>query len=259
MKMNLTTSEKNRGLVRFLLMSLLLSILILPAHAQDRVTVSGQLTDSSQTPLIGASVIEKGTTNGVTTDADGRYQISVKPDGVIDFSFIGYKPQSLAVMNRTEINVTMEEDATMIGEVVAIGYGSQRKEDLSMAVSTVKVDDAARSRAADLGTLLQGRMPGVTIQQSGDPLQKASFTVRGRGSKGNDDGTDKSAAYSRDNIGPTSGDGVLVVVDGVPGAPYMAEDIETITILKDAASAAIYGSRGSSGVVLITTKRGKEG
>ena len=166
MKMNLTTSEKNRGFVRFLLMSLLLSILILPAHAQDRVTVSGQLTDSSQTPLIGASVIEKGTTNGVTTDADGRYQISVKPDGVIDFSFIGYKPQSLAVMNRTEINVTMEEDATMIGEVVAIGYGSQRKEDLSMAVSTVKVDDAARSRAADLGTLLQGRMPGVTIQQS---------------------------------------------------------------------------------------------
>mgnify|MGYP000544210581 CR=1 FL=1 len=84
MKMNLTTSEKNRGIVRFLLMSLLLSILILPAHAQDRVTVSGQLTDSSQTPLIGASVIEKGTTNGVTTDADGRYQISVKPDGVID-------------------------------------------------------------------------------------------------------------------------------------------------------------------------------
>lgn len=172
MKMNLTTSEKNRGLVRFLLMSLLLSILILPAHAQDRVTVSGQLTDSSQTPLIGASVIEKGTTNGVTTDADGRYQISVKPDGVIDFSFIGYKPQSLAVMNRTEINVTMEEDATMIGEVVAIGYGSQRKEDLSMAVSTVKVDDAARSRAADLGTLLQGRMPGVTIQQSGDRCRK---------------------------------------------------------------------------------------
>ena len=260
MKMNLTTSEKNRGLVRFLLMSLLLSILILPAHAQDRVTVSGQLTDSSQTPLIGASVIEKGTTNGVTTYADGRYQISVKPDGVIDFSFIGYKPQSLAVMNRTEINVTMEEDATMIGEVVAIGYGSQRKEDLSMAVSTVKVDDAARSRAADLGTLLQGRMPGVTIQQSGDPLQKASFTVRGRGSKGNDDGTDKSAAYSRDNIGPTSGDGVLVVVDGVPGAPYMAEDIETITILKDAASAAIYGaSVGSSGVILITTRQAQAG
>ena len=146
MKMNLTTSEKNRGFVRFLLMSLLLSILILPAHAQDRVTVSGQLTDSSQTPLIGASVIEKGSTNGVTTDADGRYQISVKPDGVIDFSFIGYKPQSLAVMNRTEINVTMEEDATMIGEVVAIGYGSQRKEDLSMRSEERRVGKECRSR-----------------------------------------------------------------------------------------------------------------
>ena len=261
MKMNLTTSEKNRGLVRFLLMSLLLSILILPAHAQDRVTVSGQLTDSSQTPLIGASVIEKGTTNGVTTDADGRYQISVKPDGVIDFSFIGYKPQSLAVMNRTEINVTMEEDATMIGEVVAIGYGSQRKEDLSMAVSTVKVDDAARSRAADLGNPPAGPHAGRYDPAVGRPAaDKPSFTVRGRGSKGNDDGTDKSAAYSRDNIGPTSGDGVLVVVDGVPGAPYMAEDIETITILKDAASAAIYGaSVGSSGVILITTRQAQAG
>ncbi|WP_295940724.1 TonB-dependent receptor [uncultured Alistipes sp.] len=254
MKMNLTTSGKNRGLIRFLLMSLLLGTLILPAHAQDRVMVSGRLTDAGQTPLIGASVIEKGTTNGVTTDVDGRYQISVNKDAVLDFSFIGYKPQSLSVMNRTQIDVTMEEDATMIGEVVAIGYGSQRKEDLSMAVATVKVDDVARSRAADLGTLLQGRLPGVTIAQSGDPMKKASFTIRGRGSKGNDDGT------KRGNDGPTSGDGVLVVVDGVPNAPYMPEDIETITILKDAASAAIYGaSVGSSGVILITTRKAEAG
>ena len=141
-----------------------------------------------------------------------------------------------------------------IREVVAIGYGSQRKEDLSMAVTTVKVDDAARSRASDLGTLLQGRMPGVTIMQSGDPMQKASFSIRGRGSKGNDQGTE------RGNDGPTSGDGVLVVVDGVPNAPYMVEDIETITVLKDAASAAIYGaSVGSSGVVLITTRQAEAG
>ena len=111
MKMNLTTSEKNRGFVRFLLMSLLLSILILPAHAQDRVTVSGQLTDSSQTPLIGASVIEQGTTNGVTTDAEGNYQISVSGNATLGFSFIGYKPQNVAVMNRTAIDVTLEEDA----------------------------------------------------------------------------------------------------------------------------------------------------
>ncbi len=184
-------------------------MLILPAQAQDRVTVSGRLTDTGQNPLIGASVIERGTTNGVTTDVDGRYQISVAKNATLDFSFVGYKTQSVAVANRTQIDVTLEEDAMMIGEVVAIGYGSQRKEDLSMAVTTVKVDEGARSRAADLGTLLQGRMPGVTILQSGgDPMRKASFSIRGRGSKGNDDD-------------PTSGDGVLVVVDGVPYAPLL--------------------------------------
>lgn len=135
----------------------------------------------------------------------------------------------------------------MIGEVVAIGYGSQRKEDLSMAVTTVKLDEAAKSRASNLATILQGRMPGVTVQQTGDPMKPASFTIRGRGSKGNDDD-------------PTSGDGVLVVVDGVPNAPYMMEDVETITVLKDAASAAIYGaSVGSSGVILITTKKAQSG
>lgn len=145
------------------------------------------------------------------------------------------------------IDVTLEEDATMIGEVVAIGYGSQRKEDLSMAVTTVKLDEAAKSRASNLATILQGRMPGVTVQQTGDPMKPASFTIRGRGSKGNDDD-------------PTSGDGVLVVVDGVPNAPYMMEDVETITVLKDAASAAIYGaSVGSSGVILITTKKAQSG
>lgn len=247
MKMNLTTSEKNRGIVRFLLMSMLLCLLIHPAQAQDRVTVTGRLTDTSHAPLIGASVIEQGTTNGVTTDTEGNYQISVSGNATLGFSFIGYKPQNVAVMNRTAIDVTLEEDATMIGEVVAIGYGSQRKEDLSMAVTTVKLDEAAKSRASNLATILQGRMPGVTVQQTGDPMKPASFTIRGRGSKGNDDD-------------PTSGDGVLVVVDGVPNAPYMMEDVETITVLKDAASAAIYGaSVGSSGVILITTKKAQSG
>ena len=248
MEMNLTFTGKRRRIVRFLLMSLLSCMLILPAQAQDRVTVSGRLTDIGQNPLIGASVIERGTTNGVTTDVDGRYQISVAKNASLDFSFVGYKTQSVAVANRTQIDVTLEEDAMMIGEVVAIGYGSQRKEDLSMAVTTVKVDEGVRSRAADLGTLLQGRMPGVTILQSGgDPMRKASFSIRGRGSKGNDDD-------------PTSGDGVLVVVDGVPNAPYSVEDVETVTVLKDAASAAIYGaSVGSSGVILITTRKAEAG
>ena len=179
MKMNLTTSEKNRGIVRFLLMSMLLCLLIHPAQAQDRVTVTGRLTDTSHAPLIGASVIEQGTTNGVTTDTEGNYQISVSGNATLGFSFIGYKPQSIAVLNRTVIDVTLEEDATMIGEVVAIGYGSQRKEDLSMAVTTVKLDEAAKSRASNLATILQGRMPGVTVQQTGDPMKPATYIVSG--------------------------------------------------------------------------------
>ena len=131
MKMNLTFTGKRRGTILCLLMSLLCGMLILPARAQDRLTVSGRLTDTGQNPLIGASVIERGTVNGVTTDADGSYRISVAGDAVLEFSFIGYKTQGVAVMNRTQIDVVMEEDATMIGEVVAIGYGSQRKGDLS--------------------------------------------------------------------------------------------------------------------------------
>lgn len=130
MEMNLTISGKTRNFFRVFLMSLLLGILMLPAEAQNRVTVSGRLTDTGQNPLIGASVIEKGTTNGVTTDVDGRYSISVDGNATLDFSFIGYKAQSIAVMNRTQIDVVMEDDAMMIGEVVAIGYGSQRKEPL---------------------------------------------------------------------------------------------------------------------------------
>ena len=162
MEMNLTFSGKRRRILQTLLMGLLCCMLTLPARAQDRVTVSGRLVDSGQNPLIGASVIEQGTTNGVTTDVEGRYEISVPGDAVLEYSYIGYKTQDVAVMNRTQIDITMAEDSMMIGEVVAIGYGSQRKEDLSMAVQTVKVDEAARSRASDLGTLLQGRRPAVT-------------------------------------------------------------------------------------------------
>ena len=116
-----------------------------------------------------------------------------------------------------------------------------------MAVTSMKMDNITKSRSSNLATVLQGKMPGVIVQQSGDPMSSASFTIRGRGSKGNDGD-------------PSSGDGVLFVVDGVPGAPFAIDDIESITVLKDAASASIYGaSVGSSGVVLITTKRARSG
>lgn len=244
--MNLSIG-KHRIFGRFFMMSVFFCMLIMPARAQDKITVSGFVTDNTNAPLIGASVLLNGTVDGVVTDVNGRYELLVSPDAELEVSYIGYKTQIVKVMNRGNINFVLEEDALMLDEVIAIGYGSERKEDLSMAISTMKVDKGIKSRASNLATVLQGKLPGVTVMQSGDPMSSATFSIRGRGSKGND------GDYN-------SGSGVLFVVDGVPNAPYMVEDIETITILKDAASAAIYGaSVGSAGVVLITTKRPEAG
>ena len=247
MRMDLSFSEKNRSWIHFLLVNVLFCMLSLPIHAQNKITVTGSVSDSTQEPLVGASVVVKGTTQGVVTDIDGNFEIQVASEAELEVSYIGYITQTVPVMNRANIKVVLEPDAVALEGVIAIGYGTTRKEDLSMAVSTMKVDNSLKSRSSDIATMLQGRLPGVTVLKSGDPMKKASMSIRGRGSKGNDDD-------------PTSGDGVLFVVDGVPNAPYMVEDIESITILKDAASAAIYGaSVGSSGVVLITTKQAKSG
>ncbi len=247
MKMNLKIKTLWGGYHNRLTHSLLLGafLLTLPIglNAQDRITVSGKVLDNTGEPLVGASVIVQGKAEGAQTSINGEYVLTVDADATLEYSFIGFKTQTVGVGGRGKIDITLEPDATMLQEVVAIGYGSERKEDLSMAVSTVKVDNIMKSRSSDLGTVLQGRLPGVTVQKSGDPMSSTSFSIRGRGSKGDDGDV-------------TSGDGVLFVVDGVPNAPYMVEDIESITVLKDAASAAIYGaSVGSSGVVLITTKR----
>lgn len=220
---------------------------LIPAAAQNRITVSGTVFDNTNEPLPGAAVLVKGTTTGTNADLDGNYQIVVPGDAVLEFSFMGFATQEVSVNYRSVINVVLEADANVLNEAVSIGYGSTRKQDLSMAVSQIKLDETIKSRASDLGTILQGRLPGVTVQMSGDPMSSTSFSVRGRGSKGSDDD-------------PSSGDGILFVVDGVPGAPYSIDDIETITVLKDAASAAIYGAQvGSSGVVIITTKKAQAG
>lgn len=211
--------------------------------ADEIVTVKGVITDAlTQEPMYGVSVVEKGTTNGTITDLEGNFTVKVAVNKTVVISFIGYKTQEVIVTaGMTTLNIQLEEDVTMLGEVVAIGYGSSRKEDLSMAISTVKVDQSIKSQTPSLGNLLQGRMPGVTFQSNGgDPLKEGSVAIRGKGSM--------------------NGDAILYVVDGVPGAPYNVEDVETITVLKDAASAAIYGSNaGSGGVVIITTKQGAEG
>jgi len=217
------------------------------AAAQETKPVSGKVTDTGGQPLPGVSVVLKGTRQGIVTDINGDYSLTVPDDATLVFTYLGMKTTEMPVKGKSTLNVVLSEDAIGLNEVVAIGYGNQRKQDLSMSVYSMKVDDMVKGRPSDIGTVLQGRVSGMTVMQTGDPMLPTSFSIRGRGSKGNDND-------------PTSANGVLFVVDGVPNAPYSVDDIETVTVLKDAASAAIYGSQvGASGVVLITTKKAKTG
>lgn len=222
--------------------ALFLFVAIGVIHAQ-RITVQGTVMDNAlNEPIIGATILDKdNSTNGTVTDYDGNFSLSVAPNATLIISYVGYITQEIPVNGRTSINISMEEDKQLLDEVVVIGYGSTRKDDLSMAVSTVKLDATMKSRPSNLTSMMQGSVPGVTIQANGgDPLSSASLTIRGPGSRGNDR--------------------VLFVVDGVPNAPFNVEDVETLTVLKDAASAAIYGaSVGSGGVIIVTTKQAKEG
>ncbi|MFA7492614.1 MAG: TonB-dependent receptor [Proteiniphilum sp.] len=217
------------------------SELITEAQQQQRRQITGRIIDERGDPLIGANIIEKGTSNGTITDINGNYSLRVEEEAVLYISYIGYLDQEINTAGRTTVDVIMREDTQSLEELVVIGYGSTRKEDLSTAVSTIKFDQSIKSRPANLNSMLQGQLPGLTIQSSGgDPLAGAIYNIRGKG--------------SRDS------DGILWVVDGVPGGIYNIEDVESITILKDAASAAIYGaSVGSGGVIVITTKRAQSG
>lgn len=219
----------------------LLFFVSLSVFAQD-ITVRGKVTDSQLSePIVGATVLLEGTTIGQTTNLDGNFSISVPPNGILTFSFIGYKSKSIPINERRELNVTLEEDMFTTEEVVVVGYGGQKRSSLSTSISTVKVGDEIKSQPTSLFSALQGQIPGVTISKNGgDPLSGLNIVIRGQGSR--------------------KGDPVLFVVDGVPGAPYNEQDVESVTVLKDAAAAAIYGANvGSGGVILITTKKAKEG
>ena len=208
--------------------------------------VKGVVTDAKGEPLAGIVVVEQGSQNGVTTDIDGKYGISVKGGAVLEFSSLGYKTVIEKVAGRAIVDVQMEEDALMLDAVVAIGYGTARKRDLTTAVSVVSTDDVKLRPVTEVSGFIQGKVAGVTVQQaSGQP--GSGLTVRVRGTS--------SIASSNDP---------LYVVDGVPvgegsyAIAYLSpNDIESMQILKDASSAAIYGSRAANGVVLITTKQGK--
>ena len=212
-------------------------------HNKAFATVSGTVTDQNKQPLPGVSVFEKKTKKTTVTDSNGKYSISVEEGAILVFSYIGYDNQEVAVSGRSNINVTLKESSNTLNEVVAIGYQKIRKSDVTGAISSVKASEMNLT-SPTVGQALVGKVAGVQVSQtSGAPYSGTKIRVRGIGS-----------------INASSDP--LYVIDGYPAGNNVSinpEDIETIDILKDAASAAIYGSRASGGVVLITTKRGADG
>ncbi|MES2277185.1 MAG: TonB-dependent receptor [Bacteroidota bacterium] len=236
--------------VKFNVISLLLLALWLPLYAivpvknvSAPIKVSGMVTDENNQPLPGASVQVKGTKNGITTDINGKYSVSAEPGATLVFSFVGYFSQSVVVGSKDVINIQLKPQSNVLNEVVAIGYQSVRKSDVTGAISSVKASELNLS-APTLGQALVGKVAGVQVSQtSGAPYQGTKIRVRGIGSF-------------------NASSDPLYVIDGYPAGNDLflnPEDIESIDILKDAASAAIYGSRASGGVVMITTKHGKDG
>ena len=238
---------------RKLWMTLALLICIaLPGFAQ-KITVHGYVDDDLGEPLIGATVMEKGTSNGTATDIDGNFTLNVNPNGTLVVSYVGYDPMEVPVNGRTEIKVTMAQNAQMLAETVVIGYGTVKKSDATGSVAVVKPDEIEAGLSTSAQDLLVGASPGVVVTlDGGDPSSGGNITIRG--------GASLSASTQP-----------LIVIDGVPmnnrtvtGASnplalISPENIESMTILKDASATAIYGSRASNGVIIITTKKGKSG
>lgn len=211
-----------------------------PEQTQQVSVLSGRITDVQNEPLIGVNIVEKGTSNGTVTDIDGRYSLPVPADAVIVFSYIGYTGQEVPRNGRNIINVTLGEDSELLDEVVVVGYGTQKKVNLTGSVAVLSGEDIIKRPITNVSSGLQGLAPGLTVIQNrngGLPGQSAaSITVRGIGTVGNNN--------------------PLVLIDGVVGDMNIInpDDIESISVLKDAASAAIYGNRAANGVILITTK-----
>ena len=215
------------------------------AMAQKARTITGQVFDNAGQPMIGATVVVAGNTNvGTTTDAQGKYKIKASPDDNLSFSFLGYVEVTERVGNRTNINIVLNPENVSINEVVVIGYGTQQKSDLTGAVTSVNMEDLANTAVASVDEALQGRLAGVEIMTTdGEPGSAASIRVRGSRSI-------------------TASNEPLIVVDGVMDAVANFADIDpaeikNVTVLKDASSTAIYGSRGANGVILVTTHEAK--
>lgn len=227
--------------IKTLAMSILMVLISTVAFAQTE-QVSGTVTDNSGEPIIGATVLVVGQSgNGTVTDIDGNFTLQAKPGSTLSISYIGYKNQE--VKAGKGLKIVLEDESKLLNEVVVTGYTTQRKADLTGAISVVSVDELAKQNENNPIKALQGRVPGMNISADGSPSGTATVRIRGIGTLNNND--------------------PLYIVDGVPTKAGMHElngnDIESIQVLKDAASASIYGSRAANGVIIITTKKGKEG
>ncbi len=211
-------------------------------------TITGSINDENGSPLPGASVVVKGTSSGTQTDFDGNYTIEAPSDATLIISYVGYKTQEIAIDNRSSVDVGMEVDASQLDEVVVVGYGTQKKGEVTGSISTIGAEAIERIATSSSIDAIKGQVAGVDIQANGGrPGENSTVRIRGR----------RSITASNDP---------LYVIDGIPqisGSSAVADinpqDIESMNVLKDAAATAIYGSRGSNGVILITTKRGRAG
>ena len=218
-------------------------LLNIPLFAQESYTLSGTVSDQSNMPVPGVNVIKVGTSTGAATDFDGNYSIEVSNGDVLQFSFLGYVSQSVTIDGQQTLNISLQEDAAQLDEVVVVGYGARRKSDVTGSVSSVKSEELTAYPVLEATQALQGRAAGVVVQSNngGEPGAPISISIRG-------------------NTSINASSDPLIVVDGFVGANMpQAGDIESLQVLKDASATAIYGSRGSNGVIMVTTKKGRSG
>ena len=219
---------------------MMLAVVFFALDVSAQATISGHVKDETGEGVIGASVMVKGTSNGTVTDFDGNFSLQCQPGATLVFSYIGYNPQEQPAKNGME--VTMKEDVAQLNEVVVVGYGSMAKKEISSSVVQISKDQFNQGAATDAMALVAGKVAGLNVATSADanPNAMSAIQVRGAGSL-------------------TASNGPLVVIDGIAGGDLRniaTQDVESITVLKDAGSAAIYGTRGANGVILVTTKKG---
>lgn len=236
--------KKRNLLQRFCLILILLGLFVTQSFAQG-LKVTGIVKDQSGEPLIGVNVMERGTTNGSITDVDGKYSVSVKGNkSVLVFSYIGYVLQEIPVAGKQSVNVTLKEDTEELEEVVVIGYGTAKKKDLTGAISTVKAENLEKETPRSVQDLLRANAPGLSIGASVNADGSADVQIRGKNTL-------------------SAGSGPLYVLDGVIFNGSLTDinpmDIQSVDVLKDASSVAVYGAKAANGVIAITTKKGKTG